>query len=167
MKYPLTEGCEGRIDVTRAGCFHSICLHPDSTSRRFYFRNLRFGSGKRRIDDHGDRTRLRKQVADQFETLRRHLGRQQTHASKISSRPAKAPDETAGDWIRTAGENYRDGRGGLLSSLRRDSTAGCNYRNLTTHQLGRQRGQPVVVTFGPAVLDPHILSLNVADFFQV
>src|SRR5262245_35866034 len=53
-----------------------------------------------------------------------------------------------------------------LRNLRRDVAAGYDHGDLIAHQIGRQRRQSVVVTFGPAVLDQHVLALNIAGFLQ-
>ena len=38
--------------------------------------------------------------------------------------------------------------------------------HLTTNQIGRQRRQPLVLTFRPAVLDRHVLALDIAGVLQ-
>jgi hypothetical protein len=38
--------------------------------------------------------------------------------------------------------------------------------NLPAHQLGRQRRQPVILIFGPAKFDRHILPFDEARLFQ-
>jgi hypothetical protein len=76
----LTEERKSRIDVARIARFRSMCLHPNGTSRRFHLRHFGLGPWEGRIDNHGDRTRVRQQVADQFKPLRCHLGCQQAYA---------------------------------------------------------------------------------------
>ena len=87
-------------------------------------------------------------------------------AAILCSRPAKAPYETARDRVRAAGENNRNCRGRSLCNLRRDVAASRDHGDLPAYQVGRQRRQPIVVTIRPAVLNCHVLALNVAGFLQ-
>src|SRR5215831_19941622 len=59
-------------------------------------------------------------------------------------------------------------RGGrrLGRECRRVTTCCENHGWLTASQIGRQRGQPIVLTLGPAKCDVHILPLDVAGLGQ-
>src|SRR5262249_59053934 len=41
-----------------------------------------------------------------------------------------------------------------------------DYSNLPPNQLGRQHRQPIVLAFCPAVLDRHVLTLDISGLFQ-
>jgi hypothetical protein len=50
--------------------------------------------------------------------------------------------------------------------VRRDGATGRDHGDLTADQISRQRRQPVIVTLGPAILDRHVLPLDVAGFLE-
>jgi hypothetical protein len=41
-----------------------------------------------------------------------------------------------------------------------------NHRHLLTQQIGRERGQPIVLTFCPAIFDREALAFNITSFFE-
>jgi hypothetical protein len=41
-----------------------------------------------------------------------------------------------------------------------------NHRYLATHQVGRQRRQSVILPARPAILNRHVLALDIAGFLQ-
>ena len=46
-------------------------------------------------------------------------------------------------------------------------TVACgNHGHLTTNQIGRQRRQSIVLALRPAILDRHVLTLDIAGFLQ-
>jgi hypothetical protein len=48
----------------------------------------------------------------------------------------------------------------------RSGRAHCNdHLDLSANEIGRQRGQPLGLVFGPAIFDREILALNIATLF--
>src|SRR5262249_47228056 len=53
-----------------------------------------------------------------------------------------------------------------LSCQRRRGARRSYYRELAANQIGRQRGQSVILAFCPAILDRGVLAFDVASFLQ-
>jgi hypothetical protein len=79
----------------------------------------------------------------------------------------EAGDEPCRDRIAAGFENNRDfGRRRLGRECRRRATRCQDESDPPADQIGGQFRQPVVVTFRPAVLDRHVLPVDVAAFAQ-
>src|SRR6516162_7161161 len=46
------------------------------------------------------------------------------------------------------------------------ATAGEDYSHLATHQIGRQRGQSIVLPIRPTIFDRDVVALDIADLAQ-
>src|SRR5262249_54043820 len=69
--------------------------------------------------------------------------------------------------VATTREDNRNRVGsGLGGENRRNAAARCDDRDLPSNEVGRQLRQTVVLTLRPAILDEHILTLNVTGFLK-
>src|SRR5215203_2536064 len=82
-------------------------------------------------------------------------------ACDVSSKPGKARDVPAADWIAHPYHDNRNGRRRSLGSLNGGSTRHDDV-NFHFHQFSREAGKPLVISFCPAVLDDYVLALYVA-----
>ena len=82
---------------------------------------------------------------------------------QIAAWPSDASDETEPDRVFGDAEDDGDCRCRGLGSERSSGTCGrSNHGDLSANEFGRQDGQVVVATLGPAIFDRHILALNKA-----
>ena len=84
------------------------------------------------------------------------------HAGCVAIRPSKAGNETKLDRIVDHAEDDGNGRGRGLSYQCRRGGACYDHSHLAAHQLRGHRRQTIVSTFGPAIFDRDIASLDVA-----
>jgi hypothetical protein len=77
----------------------------------------------------------------------------------------QAGDKSSVDWVFSCQEDNRNTRGGFLCrqppwAIRSD------YSHSATNEIGRQGRQPIVLIVREAVLDRHVLALDIARFLQ-
>ena len=65
--------CEGRIDLTASAGVEDLDLQPYGASSRFHISQCGLGSGNGGIEEHGNASYSRHQLAQQFESLCRQL----------------------------------------------------------------------------------------------
>jgi len=53
-----------------------------------------------------------------------------------------------------------------LCRQRRSVSGGNDHSDLMANQIGRQRWEPIVVVLCPAILNRHVLVLDIAGFVQ-
>jgi hypothetical protein len=157
---------EYSIQILRAARREPVRSETELTARRLDRSHFRLGTGKVWIDDHRHRVGVRQELSGKFQPLHRDLCGDKARSSEISARSAEARDETAAHGVRTAGEDYWDNLRRLFCGLRCVVSAGGYHINLMTHQIVGQRRQSVVVPLRPAVLDPDILTLDIAGFLK-
>src|SRR6516225_7706258 len=103
---------------------------------------------------------------EQAETLSLDLRVHGGYAGDISARPIEASNETDLDRIDTAAEDDRNGRGcGFCREYLRGARCH-NDGHLTPHQIGRQRGQSIVLAVRPTIFDRYVAALDVADLAE-
>ena len=104
--------------------------------------------------------------AQQLELLRHQACDIEIHAGDICSRAAEARDQPLADRIDADDEdNWNAGRRGLGGDCRRWA-AGKDNADAQRHQLGRQRGQAVVVAVCPTIFNGDVLPFGVARLGQ-
>jgi hypothetical protein len=70
------------------------------------------------------------------------------------------------DRIEGRREDDRNRRSCRLRRWGRRIGAYGNHRHLTTDQIGRERGQSIILTLCPAILDRHVLALDISRLLQ-
>src|SRR5262245_17838284 len=88
------------------------------------------------------------------------------HARRVASWSIEAGDKTQFDRVVSGREYNWNRRGQRLRRLRRGRGGRGDDHDITTNQIGRQRRQSVVLVFCPAILDRHVLTLDVAGFLE-
>src|ERR1700730_8491440 len=91
---------------------------------------------------------------------------EEVDAGGIAGRPIEASDKAKLDGVAAEHEYNRDCRGGRFGRQRGRRAERSNHCHLPTHQVGRERGQPIVLTFCPAIFDGEALTFNITSFFE-
>jgi hypothetical protein len=85
----------------------------------------------------------------------------------ICARPVEAGDKAEFDWV---GAGDKDDGNGRRRRFGRERRCYAPHRDddghLTSNQIGRQGGDPIILTLRPAVVDGHVPALDVAEFVQ-
>ena len=133
-----------------------------STSRK---RDLRVGSIGG-IDEYGDTRGRRQHFAQQLQPLCRQFETQQIDAGQIAPWARQTGNETKLD--RVFGDKEHDGNRRCCTFGRQRRGKACgrgNDRDLPANQIGRQLRQAIDL-LGPAVVDRHVLALDIAGLFK-
>src|ERR1700739_2376702 len=96
----------------------------------------------------------------QTELLGSHFSRKSRYASKIPARMAQACNESAGDRIEANAECYGNYRRRVLGCLRSLGGGCSDDGHAPVNQVGRHCSKLVCFTFGKAVFDAEILTLD-------
>jgi hypothetical protein len=98
---------------------------------------------------------------------RYQFARKIAEARDVATRMGETGDEPYSDRVVDAAEDDRDRRGCVFRRQCHGRTAARHeHGDLLADEFGGQRGQPVVVTFGPTVFDRYGLSIDEAGFAQ-
>ena len=119
------------------------------------------------VDEHGNRERCGHQLTQEFQPLRRQLAlrklmpvRLPPGRARLATRPSltgsSPTTKTMGIVVVAA----------LAAKCRSGAADRGDHGDLSANQFGRQRRQPIDLTFGPAVFDRHVLALDIAGFLQ-
>jgi hypothetical protein len=85
----------------------------------------------------------------------------------IRAGSAEARDDASAQRIADRGEDDGNGRGRCLCRLRRERAESSDQHvRLGSHQLGRQRGQPLGMSLGRTVVETHICCFVVTKLMQ-
>jgi hypothetical protein len=99
--------------------------------------------------------------------LGHNLSRQKIDAGRVAAWPAKAGDQTKLDRVFGNAEDDRNRRGG---SFGREGSSGearrSDHGHTTADEVSHEGRKAVVLAVQPAVLDHHILALDVASFVE-
>jgi len=120
-----------------------------------------------RVHQQRDHSGLGNQLGKQLEPLRIQLGGEHAHARDVATRPRETGDEAQPD--RVGADDERDWNGGRRPFGRlgcRGAAARRNQLDLAADKFGGHSRQPVIVAVGPAVLDGHVLPLDISRFAQ-
>src|SRR6516162_461894 len=89
------------------------------------------------------------------------------HAGHVPARMAEVFDQAIADRVAADLENDRDGRGCRLGGQHGlGAVEPRDHLDLASHQIGRERGQAILVTISPAVLDREIGALDKAALLE-
>ena len=85
----------------------------------------------------------------------------------ISARPVQALDQAVANRIAAAREHDRDDRRRRERCARRLRAARCgDHAHPPADEIGGERRQPIVLPFGPAILDWQVLAFDVTGLAQ-
>src|SRR5262245_39767399 len=99
-------------------------------------------------------------------TYFRQLTNEGIGTRQVAARPGQTGDKTELDRVFGDVEDDGDSGGYGLGRQRRRGIGGDDHDDLSPNQFGRQRREPVKPTFGPAVVDRHVLALDIARLFE-
>src|SRR6516225_8538834 len=116
------------------------------------------------IDQNGNADGSRQQLVQEPKLLRADRRRHEADTGYVATRTIEAGDETHLDGVAPADENDWDCRGRCLSRSCRRSVGRSDHCHLTAYQIGCKIGKLVVLVLRPAILNRHILALDVATF---
>src|SRR5262249_37376165 len=130
---------KSRINVTAGGGLEDFDLLPDGQGRSLNVRDMQ-----------------------QPKLLCPKLSNDKRDTGDIAARPVETGDEAELNRVGAAGEDDRDRRSRRLGCNCREGVMRSDHRHLTAYQIGCEVGQSVVLVLRPAILDRHILALDVA-----
>ena len=87
-------------------------------------------------------------------------------AGDVRAGPVEAGDKTQCDRVTAGAKDDRYGRGRCLRRQRCGGAGGYDHRYAAADEIGCKRRQPIVLILRPAVLDRHVLALDIAGFLQ-
>src|SRR5262249_32173195 len=102
---------------------------------------------------------LRKQFAQEHQSLWLQCSAPETHARGIAAGTVEAGDKAELYRVSACEEDNWNDRGCRFCRHRRRSVPD-DHGHLALHQFSRQTRQPLVLAAGPAVFDRHVLPLN-------
>src|SRR6476620_9787950 len=103
----------------------------------------------------------------QFKPLRLERNAQPTYTRDVATRAIHPSDEAVLHRVAAGLKNNRYIRGSRFCGETRSGGVDCrNHSNLVANKINRQRRQLVILTCRRAVLDHHILALDVACLTQ-
>ena len=156
---------EGRIEFAVGARFGNNDPLIDGARRLLDPLQLTLSRRKARIEQNPDKCNPRHEVAQQAQPFRLHEPRQQRDAGGVAAGPVPALDQADTDRIAAQPEHDRDGRGRALGGECRRLAAGRRQHvHSAAYQLGRHRGQQIVLTARPAKLNRDVLALDKAAF---
>ena len=102
----------------------------------------------------------------QRELLRRQIDPEKARSGDVPARPVEARHDAGPDWVAAIDEDDGNGRRRRLGRQCRGIGVGHDHHDLAANQIGRQRGQSIVLPLRPAAFDRHVPALDVAGFVQ-
>src|SRR5260370_35895791 len=112
--------------------------------------------------EHGDLAGFRQQFAQQLQALRTKCDGEKRHSGQIAARTAEIGDEAGTHRICADREYDRNGcRRGFSGDSRNVTSTGNEDRRPARHEFGGKRGETVELTFGPTIIDRHVLAIDI------
>ena len=162
------KSCEGRIDFVAGAGVEDLNLQPHGARCRFHIPQcgLRAG-GIARIDEHGHTRGCGHQLTQEFQPLCRQLRGEKLTPVRLPpgrARLATRPSLTGSSpTVKTTGIV-------VVAALAANAAGGPPLATITAtcrlNQFGRQRWQPIDLILGPAMLDRHVLALDMAGVLE-
>ena len=142
-------------------------LQPERTRCLLHVCSSRPRLPEFRVDKKPTRRGFGHQFAQQLELLARQARVEEVTPVTLPPGRLRLATRPSFDRIAAGREHDRNRRGRGLGRKRRADRTGCDdHGHLAAHQLGRQRRQPIVLTFRPAEFDRDVLALDVAGFLS-
>jgi hypothetical protein len=115
-------------------------LQSDGACGRFYISQRSLGNRSiGRIDEHGDTSRARHHLTQEFQPLCGQLTTENIDPCQVAARPGEAGDKTEPDRVFGDNEDDRSRRGCWLGSDRRWLCARGDYGDLSANELATGR----------------------------
>src|SRR5262245_27792414 len=131
------------------------------------FNELRFNSWTSRIKQDCDQGGRRHQCAQEFQAFCRQFCRNIDGSGGIAPWAVQAGHKPGFDWTSTAREYNRNRRGRSLGGTCRCKAAGGHdHCGALGNQIGDEPRKPVVLSFGPTVVDRNGPAFDVAQFAE-
>jgi hypothetical protein len=157
----LRQRSKRRIDIPFAGRVEDVHRLSKGARRLLHFLGVWIQTLG--IYEHGDLASLRQQFAQQLQALRTKRDGEKRHARQIAARAAEIADKAVTHRISAYREYDRNGcRRGFGGDGRNVTSSGNEDRRPARHEFGSQCGETIELTFGPTVIDPHVLAIDIA-----
>src|SRR5262249_25960931 len=118
------------------------------------------------IPEHSYAGELGNSVLEQLQPFTRQFRGNVGLAGDVAAGSRKAISESATDRVSYRCHNDRDCRGSVFGSQGIWSNGSNDHVNLETHQLGCERGEPIVFTFRISVFNADVFSFNPSELAQ-
>jgi hypothetical protein len=122
--------------------------------------------GSLRRGEDGHATEAWHEFCEQFQPLGRERRRRVAHAGDVRPRSRQAGDKPGLHRIIAKGDDNGDRHGRLRGRTDRGRAAGDQHVHRELHQVGRQRGQPLVLALGKPLLEAHVVPFDIAEVAQ-
>src|SRR5262245_15441617 len=140
-------------------------LQTQRAGGRLQISRLNIATRKSWVDKRSYLARGGEQLVQQLQSFPTQLRVQGGHPCEVAARSVEAGNETDLNRIGAGDEDNGNGARYSLRSYRRLAVRS-NNGDLPASQIGCQCWQTIVVTFGPAVFDRHVPTLDIAVFSQ-
>jgi hypothetical protein len=146
----------------------NLDLQPEGACSRIQVAQRHLGIGLiGRIEEDGHARRVRHQLAQKRQPLRRQLDDEKVDAGQVAARPCEARHQPVPDRVVPDIEDDGSRRGRCLGRERRGHAPGCdNHGNAAANKVGRQRRQALKLIVGPAVFDRQVFALDIAGILE-
>ena len=143
-------------------------LYSEGGSGSFEWVQVQLGKWRRcRVEQQGHAVDVRRDLLEQFNPLPGHRALHDDETGDVATRPRKARDEAAGDWIGDLRKNDRDGSRLLQQSRRVGRTVGKNEVGTRRDKFPRESlSQFRVAGHRPARVDTDIAALGPAELLK-
>src|SRR5262249_7650429 len=158
---------ESGIDLSASVSVENLDLQAHCTSSRFHLSQCRFGGCRiGRVDEHRDTRGRGQQLAQEFQPLCCQLGRENTDAGEVATRPGEARNKTNADRVITGYEDDWDCRRCRLGREYGRGSDRNDHGTLAANETSRKLRQPIKFILGPSEYDRYILGLDIAGLSQ-
>src|SRR5262245_25565280 len=140
-------------------------LQTQRAGGRLQISRLNIATRKSWVDKRSYLARCGEQLVQPLQSFPTQLRVQGGHPCEVAARSVEAGNETDLNRIGAGDEDNGNGARYSLRSYRRLAVRG-NNGDLPASQIGCQCWQTIVVTFGPAVFDRHVPTIDIAVFSQ-
>src|SRR5262245_9651939 len=155
------------IDLADGAGIQNIDLLPYAAGGDLNVTHLHFGIGRVRVHQNSDRRGVGPQLAHQPQPLRFKVENKRAYTRDVAARPIEAGDEPAPDRVAADEEDDRYAHGRRLGRQRRYLAAWCNNdRHLSTHEIGGERRQSIVLSVSPAIVQGDVSTLEESGIIQ-
>jgi hypothetical protein len=158
-------GSKSLIDVPFTAGTQEIDLLTNRSRCGRYVSNVNFGSRTAGVHQHSDTRDCGCEFAQKRKSLHFQLGGKETHPGHVATRLVEACHQAEPHWIIAVSEDDRNrcrrgfgSQSGPVAATRDDQC------HLLANQLSGHRWQLVILAFGKAIFDPHILTIIVSSF---
>src|SRR5262249_1785881 len=154
------------LEFAFAARVYNTKLHTENACGFLHFGRLVFGICIGVVDEHGNLGALWHDLPQQSQPLRLELAREKGDPRDVAAWPIEACNQAGFHRIAAETEHDWNGRGRGLCCERRRATGRDENGHLPTHEVGRERGQAVVLTARKTVFDEDIATFHIASLAQ-